>query len=219
MTLTPEGQAALRAPFEQHQIGSLPRGGTTLDYVGHAAVTDRLLSVDPLWTWEPFAMTEHGAPLVLHESGRRTLWIRLTVCGVTRIGVGIVKGDKDEVEKELIGDAIRNAAMRFGVALDLWHKGGSLNGDGPASESDAPPAPSGPDWAALGWQDEAEHDARKADTKAKAAALSDASKETLKAWAEATGLPKKVMSAAEHAEFAGQVSALAAGETDGQQPF
>jgi hypothetical protein len=25
--------------------------------------------------------------------------------------------------KEMIGDALRNAAMRFGAALDLWHKG------------------------------------------------------------------------------------------------
>ena len=27
-----------------------------------------------------------------------------------------------ELEKQLISDAIRNAAMRFGVALDLWAK-------------------------------------------------------------------------------------------------
>ena len=26
-------------------------------------------------------------------------------------------------EKEVIGDALRNAAMRFGAALELWHKG------------------------------------------------------------------------------------------------
>jgi hypothetical protein len=39
------------------------------------------------------------------------------VCGVTRIGVGDGKN-----AKERIGDAIRNAAMRFGVALDLWAK-------------------------------------------------------------------------------------------------
>jgi hypothetical protein len=30
--------------------------------------------------------------------------------------------------KERIGDALRNAAMRFGAALDLWHKG-DLHGD------------------------------------------------------------------------------------------
>jgi hypothetical protein len=45
------------------------------------------------------------------------LWIKLTINGVTRIGVGDGKS-----AKECIGDAIRNAAMRFGVALDLWAK-------------------------------------------------------------------------------------------------
>ncbi|HKN46238.1 MAG TPA: hypothetical protein VJW23_20185, partial [Propionibacteriaceae bacterium] len=37
--------------------------------------------------------------------------------GVTRIGVG-----DGQTMKVKIGDAIRNAAMRFGVALDLWAK-------------------------------------------------------------------------------------------------
>lgn len=84
-----------------------------LDYVGHANVTDRLLSVDPLWEWEPMALTEQGTPLFT-DGG---LWIRLTVCGVTRLGFGDGKSIK-----EVIGDAIRNAAMRFGVGLDLWAK-------------------------------------------------------------------------------------------------
>ena len=85
-----------------------------LDYVGHAAVTDRLLTVDPDWTWEPMAVDEHGLPL---PDAAGNLWIRLTVCGVTRIGVG-----DGPTMKIRIGDAIRNAAMRFGVALDLWTK-------------------------------------------------------------------------------------------------
>lgn len=74
-------------------------------------------------------------------------------------------------------------------------------------------------WAENGWRDEADHDAHKEATKAAAAGLSDASKETLKAWAEATGLPKKVMTHSEWAEYAGQVSALEAGESDGSAPF
>lgn len=93
-----------------------------LDYVGHAEVTDRLLTVDPQWAWEPVAWTDAGLPLIAKgASGEWTMWIRLTVCGVTRLGVGTVSGGFD-VEKQLIGDALRNAAMRFGVALDLWSK-------------------------------------------------------------------------------------------------
>jgi hypothetical protein len=103
----------LRKPFDPKVIGKIPKGGIMLDYVGHAAVTDRLLSVDPTWTWEPMATDEHGAPM----SASGNLWIKLTVNGVTRIGVGDGKN-----AKECISDAIRNAAMRFGVALDLWSK-------------------------------------------------------------------------------------------------
>jgi len=132
--MTPEQAAILRKPFEAQQIGKLPKpykkdspkgnckecGGyhglpaVHLDYVGHAATTDRLLQVDPQWSWEPMAYDMGGLPLF---DGNRNLWIKLTVCGVTRIGVGDGMG-----LKECIGDAIRNAAMRFGVALDLWAK-------------------------------------------------------------------------------------------------
>ncbi len=134
MTITPEQAAALRKPFPTEVLGTLPQpykkdspkgncgecGGyhglpaMHLDFVGHAATTDRLLQVDPGWNWEPFATDANGLPMI---DARGNLWIRLTVCGITRIGVGDGKS-----LKELIGDAIRNAAMRFGVALDLWSK-------------------------------------------------------------------------------------------------
>ena len=104
---------ALRASFPASVVGKLPRGRVQLDYVGHAAVTDRLLSVDPFWCWEPVGTTPEDLPLIVAPG---VLWIRLTVCGVSRLGVG----DGSKNEKELIGDAIRNAAMRFGVALELW---------------------------------------------------------------------------------------------------
>lgn len=112
--MTPDKATALRKPFPAESVGKLPKGGAMLDYVGHAAVTDRLLTVDPEWSWEPLALGPDGLP-ALDRAGN--LWIRLTVCGVTRLGVGDGKS-----AKECIGDAIRNAAMRFGVALDLWAK-------------------------------------------------------------------------------------------------
>lgn len=133
-SMTPQAATDLRKPFPPESIGKLPKpykadspkgnckecGGfhglpaVHLDYAGHAAVTDRLLTVDPEWNWEPFARDPQGLPAF---DARGNLWIRLTVLGVTRIGVGDGKG-----LKECIGDAIRNAAMRFGVALDLWAK-------------------------------------------------------------------------------------------------
>lgn len=103
-----------------------------LAYVGHAAATNRLLDADLEWNWRPLATDQNGLPLFDKDGG---LWIGLTICEVTRLGYG--NADQKETgassagdrTKEVIGDAIRNAAMRFGVALELWHKGGSL---GPA---------------------------------------------------------------------------------------
>jgi len=142
----------LREPFEASEMGQLPKpykkdsdkgnckvcGGyhglpaAHLDFVGHAAVTGRLLNVDPEWTWEPMALDEHGAPAIDRNGG---LWIRLTVCGVTRPGYGDAGGKAGgNAVKEAIGDAIRNAGMRFGIALDLWHKGDALERDEPVRD-------------------------------------------------------------------------------------
>ncbi len=95
-----------------------------IDYVGHADVTERLLTVDPYWQWEPFALDETGLPaLDTDELGHPVgMWIKLTVLGVTRPGYGSCPSNQSDAVKVLIGDAIRNAAMRFGVALDLWSK-------------------------------------------------------------------------------------------------
>lgn len=133
--MTPEQSGELRRPFPADSVGVLPKptkrdapkgacrecGGfhglpaVHLDFVGHANVTDRLLSVDPEWNWEPLAVDEHGLPMRDRDG---CLWIKLTVCGVTRLGVS----DPRESWKEQIGNAIRNAAMRYGVALNLWTK-------------------------------------------------------------------------------------------------
>lgn len=93
-----------------------------LDFVGHADVTARLLEVDPRWTWTPFSTEQIQAlPPAIRDGG---LWINLTVAGVTRPGFGDAQGKTGgNAVKEMIGDALRNAAMRFGVSLDLWAKG------------------------------------------------------------------------------------------------
>jgi hypothetical protein len=103
-----------------------------LDYVGHAALTDRLLDTDLEWSWEPVGFTPEGLPALDRNGG---LWIKLTVCGVTRYGYGAADGKSGgDAMKEMIGDALRNAAMRFGAALDLWHKGDLHADDEPKPE-------------------------------------------------------------------------------------
>lgn len=134
--------AVLRAQFPPEQIGKLPRSGIQLDYVGHADVTSRLLEADPEWTWEPAATDEAGLPLFDHDANGKPvgLWIRLTVGGVTRLGYGSCPATQGDAVKVLIGDALRNAAMRFGVAVDLWAKGDRAdpttdNPSGPAGQA------------------------------------------------------------------------------------
>lgn len=144
-SVTPKksGLELLREPFPAHLISKLPKptrrenpkgqcaecGGfhglpaVHLDYVGHAALTHRLLDADPSWTWEPLAVDAQGLPQFDKNGG---LWIKLTVCNVTRLGYGQAEqkatAEIGAREKEVIGDALRNAAMRFGAALDLWSK-------------------------------------------------------------------------------------------------
>lgn len=105
--------AALRKPFPAKEIDKLPKGGTTLDYVGHAAVTSRLLEVDPLWNWEPVAWDERGLPLFVRDNTGRVagLWIRLTIGGVTRLGYGSVAPGAFDAEKQLIGDCVARGTL------------------------------------------------------------------------------------------------------------
>lgn len=172
--------AKLREPFPDHQISKLPKETKTqanqrkqdqdngkwpakcsicgglhhpkavhLDYVGHAALTDRLLDTDPEWSWEPVAFGPDGLPAFDRNGG---LWIKLTVLGVTRLGYGDAEGKQGgNAIKEAIGDALRNAAMRFGAALDLWHKGdlhqedeASTNGSGRDNSEARQASPTGP---------------------------------------------------------------------------
>ncbi len=109
-------------------IGQMNRGGTTLDFLGHGNATRALIESDPLWSWRPMAQDEDGLPKFdLDKNGEPCgLWIVLTLHGKSLPGYGSVEGRKSEKVKELIGDAIRNAAMRFGLALALWIKDDEL---------------------------------------------------------------------------------------------
>lgn len=111
-----------RQDHERRQCRKCGQSMTTahidLRFVGHAEATNRLLNVDPFWSWEPLSLDPNGLPAY---DGNRGLWIRLTVSGMTRLGYGNAEGKNGgDAVKEIIGDAIRNAGMRFGMALDLW---------------------------------------------------------------------------------------------------
>jgi hypothetical protein len=102
-------------------VGKLPKGNMQLDFVGHADITRLLIEIDPTWRWVPIAWDE-GRPKVHVENGMATMWGELQLLGHARLGVGSVRADKADLDKELVSDFLRNAAMRFGICLSLWTK-------------------------------------------------------------------------------------------------
>lgn len=102
-------------------VGKLPRGGIQLDFVGHAEITRILIAIDPMWSWEPCGW-DNGRPAIHEANGMAVMWGKLTILDKTMLGVGSVRSDKPDLDKELIGDFLRNASMRFGICLSLWSK-------------------------------------------------------------------------------------------------
>jgi len=113
-------------------VGKLPRGGGSLDFVGHADVTKMLLEISAEWTWEPVAFDNDGLPAYRVENGMAHMAGWMTIHGVRRLGIGSVQASKPDLLKELVSDFIRNAAMRFGVCLALWTKQEWESDDAPA---------------------------------------------------------------------------------------
>lgn len=173
MADVPKGLELLRQEVPEHLVGKLPKvtcpecrkkenrgeckdhrkrkceecGGWLstahmhLDYVGHAETTAQLLVADVTWNWEPVAFDASGLPAFDADGG---LWIKLTVCGVTRLGYGTADNangfkSRGDIRKEIIGDALRNAAMRFGWALNLWAKT-DIHDRAPQDDAESPPS-------------------------------------------------------------------------------
>ena len=103
-------------------VSKLPKGGVSLDFVGHADITRILLELDPTWTIEPAAYDDAGLPARVTIGNMVQAGFWMTLLGHTRYCVGSVEDRKSDQAKELLSDAIRNGAMRFGVALSLWTK-------------------------------------------------------------------------------------------------
>jgi hypothetical protein len=117
----------LKAVLEQYAtpdpkiVGTIPRNGINLAYVSHAEITRILIEIDPMWNWQPINWVD-GRPAIHEANGVATMWATLTLLGKSLVGVGSVRSDKPDLDKELVGDFLRNAAMRFGICLSLWSK-------------------------------------------------------------------------------------------------
>jgi hypothetical protein len=89
-----------------------------VDYVGHAFVRERLNEADPGWTWQPMGTDERGLPAFDRFGG---LWIVLKIAESVIPGYGHAGGLRGpDGVKAAVSDALRNAAMPRGVALDMW---------------------------------------------------------------------------------------------------
>jgi len=102
-------------------VGKLPKGGTQLDFVGHADITRILIEVDPHWRLIPIAW-DNGRPAMNVVNDMATMWFELTLLGTSRLAIGTAKANAFDLDKQLYGDALRNGAMRFGISLNLWTK-------------------------------------------------------------------------------------------------
>lgn len=124
MTATPLDAIPARwAQPDPSTTSTLPKGGANLTYMGHAEVTLALIACDPEWNWEPAGINpDTGGPLIRKEGNRLVMWGWLELCGVRRLCVGTCEERKGDPEKELIGDLLRNGAMRFGIGTKLWSR-------------------------------------------------------------------------------------------------
>lgn len=121
--LTPDIVRELRKPFLPEQvkwkIQTNPREGddyaVVVAYIDARDVAERL-DVASGGDWS----NEYSIPQA-HAGIHAVLECRLTVCGVTRCDVGSVPvPDKDDATKDLYSDALKRAAVQFGVASHVY---------------------------------------------------------------------------------------------------
>jgi len=132
-------QQKLRQPFPPKMILRKPAssGRPAQDYVSHVAVVDRLNAVVPGWTFGLVEVIEERGWVEVGENKKRRFvpdptgprhvvavrgWMEID--GVRREEVGEVEHFTtygDELKKAT-SDFLKRAAMRWGVAIDLWAK-------------------------------------------------------------------------------------------------
>lgn len=123
MALTKEQSDQLKDffPVQAHEFLS----GNT--YISEEAITNRLDDVDPSWEFHKLEIHRDGVTV--------TAVYRLTVCGVSRDGVGMasvqLSKDKDrevnEAEKSAATDALKRCARLFGIGRYILEMGKAVS--------------------------------------------------------------------------------------------
>lgn len=134
---------ALRTPFRREQLMSFTRTWTDkrtgeirqheVPAVNIGTVIARISSVDPHWSWRPFALDENGLPAYTCDKDGEPvgLWILLTIGGISMPGYGSYPRRNASIRDPgftatLVSQAIKHAARFFGVGLELRAKGAYL---------------------------------------------------------------------------------------------
>lgn len=116
--MSAEKWAALREPFPSEHVQHRPGGGGQLAYVSHGHVTDRLLTVDPEYNFEPLLNADRVPIVVLDglaPGDKVGVWAVLRI-----LGTSVVEFCSGKDLMDAYSRCLCRAAMRRGVALDLW---------------------------------------------------------------------------------------------------
>jgi hypothetical protein len=127
----------LDKPFPADKVKTKPgQGGRKMSYISHGLITERLNDTDPGWSSRHIAThTYTGADGSLHCAG---VELAVTIGGVERVESGGPQRAShftDEI-KNAYSDALKRAAMRFGVALGMWET--LVDAEGDEDYTDAP---------------------------------------------------------------------------------
>jgi hypothetical protein len=100
----------------KHREGWRDRNGNvqTVDYVEWHTVADILDNVAPHWT--------HSIRSIEQIGDIMTVTVAITIDGVTREGIGTGNAHNEMGIKKAEHDALKRAAVKFGIARDLYKK-------------------------------------------------------------------------------------------------
>jgi hypothetical protein len=127
MALTPEQVRELRRPFTPQAVGfrvdqKFPSDSVRcLVYIDSRLAKERLNDVDPNWTASyEFLGGTQSDPLGIQLF--TPIACNLTVCGVTRVGIGqaATKSASGNLIKSAQSDALKRACVEFGVGAYLY---------------------------------------------------------------------------------------------------
>jgi hypothetical protein len=131
--ITAEQFAILAAPFAPQEHEFNPRGYI---YIEETAICERIERVDLSWEWRVETVNRYDPKSAIASSISH-----LTICGVTRSGVGSQAAEfrKDkpdvesgEIEKGSETDSLKRAARKFGIGRYLLQCPGDVKTHGPA---------------------------------------------------------------------------------------